>query len=156
MGPVSDSFSYFSFLTYTHDDRSIESQAQANFSRCLSETTRSLATQHISPLAPRPSSPHIKGRSSSPPLPPLPRSVSLSSEPEYNSNEQQIGVDLEGLMQSGDCALKVTGLRKDYNDTSKSTLDLRLKVNATLAEIIVAIKDAGASLTILPMLYLHV
>ena len=82
-----------------------------------------------------------------------------SFEPEYNStNEQKIGVDFKGLIQSEIFTLKVIGLRKDSEsyDTSLSTLDLQLKADVTLVEIMVAIKDAGASLTILPMFSLHV
>ena len=104
---------------------------------------------------------HFKRRSSSPRLPPLPVSAdSRSPEPECNSgNEHPIGVDLEGLIQSGIFTLKVTGLRKDSDDHPQaplSTLNLRLRDVATLDEIKVAIKDAGASLTILPMFSLHV
>ena len=95
--------------------------------------------------------PHFKRRSSSPRLPPLPVSAdSRSLEPECNSgNEHPIGVDLEGLIQSGNFTLKVTGLRKDpdHPQAPLSTLNLRLRGDATLDEIKVAIKDAGASLT---------
>ena len=143
---------------YPPGDRSINSQAQTNFAKCINEARKSLDTQHISPPVPRAS--HIKGRSSPPPLPPTPlllSAYSRSSEPEYNStNEQQSGVDLEGLIQSGFFTLKVVGLRKDSNDNSSSTLDLRLKADVTLIEIMDAIKDAGASLTIFPMFSLHV
>ena len=97
--------------------------------------------------------PHFKRRSSSPRLPPLPVSAdSRSLEPECNSgNEHPIGVDLEGLIQSGNFTLKVTGLRKasHHPPSDSSTLNLRLRAYATLDEIKVAIKDAGASLTIL-------
>ena len=131
-------------MTYPPGDRTIESQAQANFEKCINKTRKSPDTQHVSPLSLRAS--HIEGRSSSPPLPPLPFSgSSRSSEPEYNStNEQQIGVDLNGLIQSGNSTLKVIGLRK-YSNDNLSTLDLRLKANVTLVEIRAAIKDAGAS-----------
>ena len=142
-------------LTYAPRDtgRSIKSQAQSNFVECINKTrTRSLA----------PRSSHIKGQSSSPPQA-LPGALSFSaysrsSEPEHNStNEQQSGVDLKGLIQSGnDFTLKVVGLRKDSNDNSSSTLILRLKADATLIEILDAINDAGASLTILPMFSLHI
>ena len=146
-------------MTYLPGDRSINSQAQTNFEKCINETKRSLDTQHISPLASALRASHSKGRSSSRPLPPLPFSAySRPSGPEYNStNQQQMSVDLKGLIQSGnDVKLKVVGLRKDSNDNSLSTLNLQLKVDVTLAEIMVAIKDAGASLTILPMFSLRV
>jgi hypothetical protein len=84
---------------------------------------------------------------------------SRSSEPEYSStNEQKIGVDFKGLIQSEIFTLKIIGLRKDFEsyDTSLSTLDLQLKADVTLVEIMAAIKDAGASLIILPMFSLHV
>ena len=104
--------------------------------------------------------PHIKGRSSSPRLPPLSVSAySRSPEPEYNSGDEHlIGVDLKGLIQSGDFTLKVTGLRKGshHPPSGSSTLNLRLRAYATLDEIRVAIKDAGASLTILSIFSLHV
>ena len=153
-------------------DRSIESKAQTNIEKCISEA------KNVSPLAFRAS--HIKGRSS--PLlrlPPssfkLPSSAaigsdSLSSEPEDNlTNEQQIGVNLEGLIQSGKFTLKIVGLRKlgqnenfGYNSfssnwsskSSLSTLDLHLSGDATLVDIMVAIKNAGA-LIILPVFCLH-
>ena len=180
---------YF-FLAYPPGDRSIRSQAQTNIQERINESENSLDTQLNLPciegrsesssrLVPfklpfstyfhssKPKSvdtkhiyPHIRGRSSSPRLPPLPVSpYSHSSEPEYNSvNEHPIGVDLKGLILSGIFNLKVTGLRK-YSDHFKaplSTLNLRLRGDATLDEIKVAIKDAGASLTILPMFSLHV
>ena len=135
------------FLTYPPDDRSIKSQAQTNFEKCIKETGNILDTQHIYP--------HIKARSLSPPLLPI-SAHSRSSELEYNStNEHPIGVDLEGLIQSRNFTLKVIGLLKDSNDPS-DTLDLQLKGDATLDEVMVAIKDAGASLTILPMFSHHV
>ena len=134
-------------LTYPPGNRSIKLQAQTNFVKCINETRKSLDTQHISHLASRAS--HIEGRSSSPPPPPLLSShYSRSSEPECNStNEQQSGVDLEGLIQSGNFTLKVVGLRKDSNVQVNSlfTLDLRLKANVTLIEIMVV-----------PMFSLHV
>ena len=101
-------------------------------------------------------SPHIKVRSSSPP--PLPiLAHSRSSELEYNSkNDNPIGVDLEGLIQSRNFTLRVIGLRKGSNDPPSATLDLRLKGDATFKEVKVAIKDAGTSLMILPMFSLHV
>jgi hypothetical protein len=124
-------------LTYPPGDRSIEYQAQTNFVKCISEPRKSLETRHISPL--------------SPPLPPLPsEAYSRSSEP---TNEKQIGVDLEGLIQSGNLTLKVRGLRKDSSDNSLSTLDLQLKADATPVEIMAAIKNAGASLTFLPIFF---
>ena len=135
-------------MTYPPGDRSIESQAQTNIAKCINETEKSLDTQHISPLSARGS---YKGRSS-PPTPPPPSpfsaySLQVSSEPEYNStNEQQIDIDLEGLIQSRDLTLKVIGLQKlqeDFNDDS-FLLDLRLKADATQNDIMVAIKDAGA------------
>ena len=142
------------FFTYRHGNRSIESQAETNFKRYISETAKSLESQHLSSLAlPRRRTSHIKSRSSSPPLLPLPLSAYFHSSETYNfTDEQQLGVDLEGLIQSGYVPLKVKGLRKDFNDTS-STLDLRLKADATSDEIMVAIKDAGA---ILPIFSLHV
>ena len=160
--------SYLSFWIYSLGDRSIKSQAQTNITKSIKEAKRSLDTQvtkRISPLAPGAS--HIKGRSSRP-LPSLPFSAnSLSSEPEYNStNEQQIGVDLKGLIQSGNFTLKVIGLRKlenDFDDDSffsldpepLFTLDLQLKADATVVEIMAAIKDAGESLIIFPC-FLHI
>ena len=133
-------------MTYPTGDRSIKYQAQTNFAKCISETRKSLDTRHISPLSPPAS--HVKERSSSsPPLPPLPSSAySRSSEP---TNEKQISVDLERLIQSGNLTLKVRGLRKDSSDNSWSTLDLRLKADATPVEIRAAISDAGTSLIIL-------
>ena len=70
----------------------------------LSSKPKSVDTKH--------NYPHIKRRSSSPRLPPLPVSgYSRSPEPEYNSgNEHPIGVDLEGLIQCGNFILNVTGL----------------------------------------------
>ena len=180
--------SYLSFLIYSLGGRSIKSQAQTNITKSIKEAKRSLDTQvtkRISPLAPGPGASHIKGRSSRP-LPSLPFSAnSLSSKPEYNStNEQQIGVDLKGLIQSGNFTLKVIGLRKlgnDFDDDSFSsfglvrelrndfdddsffsldseslfTLDLQLKADATVVEIMAAIKDAGGSLIIFPC-FLHI
>ena len=164
MGSVSGNLSSFLvFLTYPLGDRSIESQAQTNFAKCISET-KIPDTQHIPPLSPHasdisprasrtfPRAPHIFSRAShiflrAPrPLPPLP---SRSSE------QQKIGIDLEGLIQSGNLILKVIGLRKDSNDNSLSSLDLRLRADVTLVEIMAAIKDAGASSTILPVFILH-
>ena len=151
-------------MTYPLADRSIESQAQTNFAKCISDTKKGLDTQHIPPLSPRasdislrasrtfPHASHIFSRAShifsrAPrPLPPLP---SRSSE------QQKIGIDLENLIQSGNLTLKVIGLRKDSNDNSLSSLDLRLRADVTLVEIMAAIKDAGASSTILPVFILH-
>jgi hypothetical protein len=142
MGSVSCNFILGFFFDLSRGDRMIKSQARTNIQERISETENILDTQH--------NSPHIKRRSSSPPLPPLPVSVySRSSEPEYKStNEHPIGVDLEGLIQSGNLTLEVIGLRKYYNP-SLSSLNLRLRGDATLDEINVAIKDAGASLMIL-------
>ena len=89
-----------------------------------------------------------------PPLPPL--SISACSHSSEPTNEQPIGVDLEGLIQSANLTLKVKGLRKDSYDTSLSTLDLQLKADVTLVEIIAAIKGAGVSLTIFLMFPPHV
>ena len=158
MGSVSGNFILRFFFWPIHlGDRSIESQAQTNFAKCIKETEKSPGTRHISPFAS-----HIERRSS-PPLPPLTFSAnSLSSDPEYNStNEQQIGVDLEGLVQSGNFTLKVIGLQKpsydsfsfDSDSEPLSTLDLRLKADATLVEIMVAIKDAGVSLMVLSIFF---
>ena len=148
-------------------DRSIESQAQTNIAKCINETEKSLdIQQHISLLASRGS--HVKGRSSAP-LPSLSLSTYSQTDSEYNStNEQQNGVDLEGLIQSGNLTLKVTGLRKklgkDTNDDPffsmdslptldpLYTLDVRLKTDTTLGNIMDAIKDAGAS-SIIYLLY---
>ena len=122
-------------------DRSIKSQAQTNFVKCINETKKSLDSRQISLLAS--SAPHIKEPSASP-VPPLLR----SSEPEYNSaNERQSGLDLEGLIESGNFTLKVVGLRKDYTDNSLSVVDLQLKAGVTVPEIKTAIREAGASLT---------
>jgi hypothetical protein len=152
MGSVSGNFILvFGFLlTYPPGDRMIKSQARTNIQKRINEAENRLATQH--------NSPSIKRRSSSPPLPPLPVSAySRSSEPEYNStNEHPIGLDLEGLIQSGNFTLKVTGLRKDYCHGPLSSLNLRLRGDATIDEINVAIKDAGASLTILSMFFPHI
>ena len=141
------------FLIYPPGNRSILSQARTNIQKCINETENSLHTQH--------NSPHIKGRSSFRPLPSLPASsYPRSSEPGYNStNKHPIGVDLDSLIQSGNFTLKVKGLRKDNDDYFPGpffTFDLRLKGDTTLDEIRVAIKNAGASLTILPMFSLHV
>ena len=71
--------------------------------------------------------------------------------PDYSTNEKQIDVNLEGLIP-GNFTLTIVGLRKDPNDKPLSTLDLQLKADVTIFEIMAAIKDAGASLmTILPM-----
>ena len=122
----------------------IESQAQNNIRKRFKETNNRLDTQH--------NSPHDKRRFSSP-LPPLPVSAySRSPKPEYNStNEYPTGINLESLILSGNFTLKVIGLRKDNDHPPLSTLELQLRGDATLDDIKVAIKDAGASLMILPM-----
>jgi hypothetical protein len=133
-------------LTYPPDDRSIESQAQTNFQNCITETKMSLVNQQISPFVSFAS--HNENPSSSRPLPPLPFSAyARPSEPEHNYiNKQEIGVNLESLIQSGIFTLKVVGLRKNYYiNNSLSTLDLQLKADATLDDIMAAITDAGAS-----------
>ena len=146
--------SYFFFLTYPLGDRSIRSQAQTNIQRRINQSENSLGgTQH--------NSPHIKRPSSSPPLPPLPVSASRSSEPEYNStNDRSIGVkslDLKSLIQSDNFTLKVSGLREDTGrfPFKLSTLKLQLKGDATLANIMAAIRDAGTS-SIFPMFSLDI
>ena len=123
------------FLTYSSVNRSIISQARTNIQNRINEIENTLDNQHTG------NSPQVKG------LPPSPVSA-------YSTNGHLNSVDLEGLIQSGN-TLKVKGLRKDYNDPSSSTLALRLKADATKEEIMVAIKDAGAFLTILPMSSLH-
>ena len=81
------------FYTYPPGDRMIKSQARTNIQERINATENRLGTRLER------NSPHLKRRSSSPPLPPLPASAySRSSKPEYNStNEHPIGVDLEAL-----------------------------------------------------------
>ena len=133
-------------------DRSIRSQAQTNIQKSINESENILDTQRNSPCT--------EGRSeSSSSLPSfkLPFSAYFrSSKPksvDTKHNYPPIGVDLKGLIQSGNLTLKVTGLRKYFYHSPSSTLDLRLRGDATLDEIKVAIKDAGASLTILPHVF---
>ena len=135
-------------MTLSPCDRSIKLKAQTNFVKCINESKKSLDTRHIAPLASRGSD--TKGLSASP-------APHRPSSPEYNSaNEQQNGLDLEGFIQSGNFNLKIVGLRKDSDDNSLSTLDLQLKGGVNIFEIIAAIKDAGASLKILPIFSLRV
>ena len=120
------------FLTYPPVNRSIISRARTNIYRNrINETGNGVDSQHNSPPS------RVKGRSSSPGLP-----LFRSYKPK--------GVDIEGLIQSRNFTLKVIGLRR--GPRLSCTLDLRLKADATSAEIMVAIKDAGVSLMILPML----
>jgi hypothetical protein len=147
MGSVSGNFIILGFLKLiSPGDRSIISQAQTNIRKCTNEFEDSLDTHH---------NPRIKGRSSSLRHPSfkLPFSAhSRSSKPK--------DISLEGLIQSGNFNLKVVGLQKYFNlrpsKSGLSTLDLQLKADATKDEIMVAIKDAGVFLMILPMFSLHV
>ena len=165
MGSVDNLSSCLLLFAYRILDRSIKSQAETNIASYIDETKNRAeqATEHI-PNPPRALSvARIRERSSFPLLPPLPHAgtgtcptrVSLSRNI-ITTNEHQDGVDFEGLIQSGKITVKVTNVRKDFVDSPLTALDLRLKTNVTQDEVIQAVKDAGAFLTILLINFLHV
>ena len=124
--------SYFILFFDLSTRRSIISRARTNIRNRINETGNGKDSQHNSPPS------RVKGRSSSPRL------------PLFRSSSKPKGVDIEGLIQSRNFTLKVIGLRR--GPRLSCTSDLRLKADATSAEIMVAIKDAGVSLMILLML----
>ena len=124
------------FFTYPPGDRSIKSQAQTNIQKRIKESEDSIDNQ------PNLNPPCIEGQYES-----LSRLLpfKLPFSAYFRPSKPKSDVDLEGLIQSGSFILKVIGLRKDSRHPPLSTINLRFIGNATLANIMAAIEDAGES-----------